>query len=59
MTTVDFVIAFEGGELNEKELIKGFQKLIDSGQAWTLQGIYGRMATRLIELGLCKRKKDS
>lgn len=55
MTTVDFVIAYEGGELTDKEIIKGFQKLIDSGLAWTLQGMYGRMATRLIELGLCHR----
>jgi len=55
MKTLDFILAFEGGELTEKELIKGFQDLINNGMAWTLQGMYGRMATDLIEAGLCKR----
>ena len=55
MNTLDFILAFEGGELTEKELIKGFQDLINNGMAWTLQGMYGRMATNLINAGLCKR----
>ena len=55
MEVLDFIMAFECGELTEKELIKGFQKLIDNGMAWTLQGIYGRTATRLIEAGLCHK----
>ena len=48
-------MAFEGGEISDEELVKGFQNLIDSGMAWTLQGSYGRTATALIEQGLCTR----
>lgn len=50
---VGFVMAFEGGELDEDEMVAGFQRLIDSGVAWRLQGFYGRTAAALIEAGLC------
>lgn len=54
--SVDFMMRFEGGELeSDEELVEGFQGLIDNGLAWSLQGCYGRMATRLIEAGLCHR----
>lgn len=48
-----FIMAFEGGELEEREIIEGFQHLIDSGLVWQLQGSYGRMASHLIEEGYC------
>ena len=57
MDTVGFIMAYEDGELSDEEIIKGFQELIDSGIVWKLQGHYGRMATRLIEAGLCTAKK--
>ena len=41
---VDFVMAYENGELNQLEVIAGFQKGIDSGLVWQLQGAYGRQA---------------
>lgn len=50
---VGFVMAFEGGELEEKQIIEGFQHLINSGLAWSLQGSYGRMAQELIDKGYC------
>lgn len=52
---LNFIMDFESGELSEEELIKGFQKLIDSGLAWQLQGCYGRTTTALIEAGLCHK----
>jgi len=49
---VDFIIAYESGELSDEEIIKGFQKLLDTGACWHLQGHYGRMATALLKAGL-------
>jgi hypothetical protein len=47
-------MAFEGGTLeSEEQLIEGFQELINTGMAWTLQGCYGRTAKALIEEGYC------
>jgi len=53
--TLDFIMRFEGDGMPEDELIAGFQNLIDSGLAWSLQGCYGRMAASLIEAGHCHR----
>ena len=50
---IDTIIAYENGELTEEETIELFQRLIDTGLAWSLQGSYGRMAQRLIESGYC------
>lgn len=50
---VDFMMAYEGGELSDAEIIAGFQSLIDSGLVWNLQGSYGRTAQALIREGLC------
>ena len=36
----------------EAEQHAAWQYLVDSGQAWTLQGFYGRNAQRLIETGV-------
>jgi len=51
--TVSFIMAYEGGELDEDEIIVGFQHLIDDGTAFKLQGSYGRMAMHLINEGYC------
>jgi len=50
---LDAIIAFEQGDLDEEGTIALFQRLIDNGQAWNLQGSYGRTAHHLIEAGLC------
>ena len=47
------MMAFEEGESDRERTIALFQHLIDTGMAWSLQGSYGRTATRLIEAGLC------
>ena len=53
--TLDFIMDFESGELNQEEIIKGFQGLIDQGIVWSLQGMYGRTAANLIESGYCHK----
>lgn len=52
---VSQIIAYESGEMSESETIEFFQRLIDNGMAWTLQGSYGRMAMHLIDAGLCHK----
>ena len=53
MPTVDEIMAYEDGSMEEEDMINFFQKLIDTGMAWTLQGHYGRVAMNLVEDGLC------
>ena len=53
MDRVDFIMAFEDGSLSDEQIIEGFQKMIDDGSVWGLQGMYGRTAQKLIDLGLC------
>ena len=50
------IIAFESGELDQDGVIELFQKLVDSGLAWSLQGSYGRTAQALIQAGLVTAK---
>ena len=50
---MSFILAFEGGDITEEELIEGFQHMIDSGVVWQLQGFYGRQAMALIASGDC------
>ena len=54
MDHVDFIMAYEAGELDNDALVEGFQQLIDSGVVWQLQGHYGRTAKSLIDNGLCQ-----
>jgi|TARA_R100000750_G_C2292210_1_gene75402 hypothetical protein len=54
---VQDIIDYENGDMDWDRIVEMFQKLIDSGQAWTLQGSYGRMAQRLIENGDCIAKE--
>jgi hypothetical protein len=56
---VDKILAYESGEMTEKETIEFFQELINDGSAWSLQGHYGRTAAALIEAGYCTRPKKN
>jgi hypothetical protein len=50
---IDAMMAWESGTLDNWSEIKLFQHLIDTGEAWQLQGFYGRHATELLQEGIC------
>jgi hypothetical protein len=49
---VDLIVRFEGGELDGPETVELFSRLVASGDAWRLQGSYGRAAASLIDAGI-------
>ena len=53
-TELEWLIAYEAGEMQDNDLLTGFQRLVDNGHAWTLQGHYGHIAMALIAEGLCE-----
>jgi hypothetical protein len=55
---VSFVMAYEGGELDDDETVDGFQHLLDSGLVWQLQGHYGRTAAALLQAGMIHDKRE-
>ena len=54
---VGAIMEYEDGSMDDDTCIIFFQKLIDNGMAWNLQGSYGRTAKQLIDAGLCSSKK--
>jgi hypothetical protein len=55
--TLSGVLAWENGEMSAEEEVEFFQHLVDTGEAWELQGMYGRRAEYLIRRGLVKDKR--
>lgn len=53
---LDQIIRYETGEMDGDEIKAFFQKIIDSGLVWQLQGSYGRTANTLIAAGYCTPK---
>lgn len=56
MTNYEAVSIAEGFcdfEPTKEQVIEAWQRLIDTGLAWTLQGWFGRNAQSLIEQGIC------
>jgi len=47
---------FEGGNLSVAQADELFSYLVKTGQAWTLQGFYGRQAQTLIHIGILDTK---
>lgn len=46
------IMAFEQGDLSDEDTLALFQELVDTGDAWKLQGSYGRTAQALLDDGL-------
>ena len=57
MDEISNIIAYEQGDLSDDDTIALFQRLVDSGLAWSLQGHYGRTAKALIDDGLVTLNK--
>lgn len=55
---VDYIIQYEGGEITEEQVLHLFAYLIKTGQAWTLQGMYGRQAAGLIAGGYISKEGE-
>ena len=55
---VDKIMAYEGGEMSDKEIIDFFQQLVLEDKLHALQGHYGRTAAALIEYGYILTKKE-
>ena len=43
---------YECGNLDTQGVVELFSHLVKTGMAWSLQGSYGRAASRLIEVGV-------
>jgi hypothetical protein len=52
MRLVDQLIAYEEGQITGDEEIAFFERLVQTGTCWQLQGHYQRMGAALIEAGL-------
>jgi hypothetical protein len=52
MTDVDMTALYRE-DATEEEMVVLYQHLIDTGQAWQLEGHVGRTAMGLIEAGVC------
>ena len=52
MVDIDKVMRYEDGLMIPEEVYQFFQELVDSGDAWALQGHYGRTAESLIRDGV-------
>ena len=55
---IDIAEGYRDAE-DEAQYIAAWQQLIDTGLAWNLQGWFGRMAMRMVELGFCKLPEES
>ena len=52
MKMLDMMMAYENGDLDMEQTVELFQKLIDSGLLFSLQGNYMRVARDLVDAGL-------
>jgi len=55
---VDKINEWESGEMDAETEVEFFAELVKTRIAWTLQGMYGRYAARLIEGGYISKTGD-
>lgn len=53
---VEYIMAYEQGELEESKILELFSNLLKTGLAWNLQGSYGRTAKVFINSGYLDSK---
>ena len=58
MIKIEVIMDYESGELKAEDTLKLFAELIRTGQAWTLQGHYGRTAEGLIDGGYISKEGE-
>lgn len=58
MEYFDLMMRYEGDDTDAHETLTLFASLIQSGDAWALQGHYGRTAASFIEQGLISREGE-
>lgn len=58
MSIVDRIIDYESGMMDDDEVIKFFEELINTGMIHQLQGHYQRMACALLNAGCIHIKGD-
>ena len=58
MPSVDDIIRYEQGEMEDTEVIEFFAGMIKTGTCWELQGSYGRTASALISRGFINEKGE-
>ena len=58
MDLIDKIMAYEEGMLDGADMVYLFAELVRNGMAWSLQGHYGRIASRLIETGILTKDGD-
>lgn len=52
--TVGDIIRYENGDMDGDETVAFFQRIIDNGLVWQLQGSYERMARAFLADGYCQ-----
>jgi hypothetical protein len=51
---IDFIMRYEGEGTSLEEEKKWFQRKVNDGSIWSLQGFYGRRAQELLDAGIIK-----
>ena len=54
---VSQIMAYEDGTMPDEDVVPFFQRLIDTGVVWHLQGSYQREAMRLCAAGECHARR--